>query len=501
MSQLAADVRSTASLGEESVAVVGAGFGGLSTACYLADAGADVTVYERLPRVGGVAGRIEREGYRFDTGPTWYLMPGVFERFFGHFGRSPAEFYEVQRLDPHYRVFWKDGDRVDVPADLDGIRELFESYESGAADALDRYLEKSAESYEIGMERFVYEDRSTFRDMLDLDVVRSGRGLPLLRSMDDHVARYVDHPKLQQLLQYTLVFLGGAPHNTPAIYNLMSHVDMEKGVYYPTGGMASVVDGVAELAGDLGVDIRTDAEVDAIRPNGSDVAVSVDGEQRAADRVVAAAPPAHVERDLLPDGVSDESGWGEPTYAPSAFMLYLGVEGECPELDHHTLVLPTDWDGHFRSIFDDPGWPEDPAYYLCVPSRTDPTVAPDDGEAVVVLVPIAPGLDDGPEVRAEFREKVLSDVADHTGVNLRGRIRVEEQACVSEFADAFNAPQGTALGLAHTLFQTGPMRPGRRAPGTDRVYYAGSYSNPGIGVPMALVSGEHAAEAVHSDVR
>ena len=501
MSRTATDERSTGSLGDESVAVVGAGFGGLSAACYLADAGADVTVYERLPRVGGVAGRIERAGYRLDTGPTWYLMPGVFERFFGDFGRSPEAFYDVQRLDPHYRVFWKDGDRADVPADRDGIRELFESYESGAGEALDRYLEKSAESYEVGMERFVYEDRSTFRDMLDLDVVRSGRGLPLLRSMDDHVARYVDHPKLRQLLQYTLVFLGGAPHNTPAIYNLMSHVDMERGVYYPTGGMASVVDGVADLAAALGVDVRTGAEVDAVRPNGGDVAVEVAGERLTADRVVAAAPPAHVERDLLPGAGSDGSGWGEPTYAPSAFMLYLGVEGECPELAHHTLVLPTDWDDHFRRIFDDPGWPEDPAYYLCVPSRTDPTVAPDDGEAVVVLVPVAPGLDDDPETRAAFRERVLSGVAEHTGTDLRGRIRVEEEACVSEFADTFNAPQGTALGLAHTLFQTGPMRPGRRAPDVDRVYYAGSYSNPGIGVPMALISGEHAAAAVRSDAR
>jgi len=507
-----------------SVAVVGGGFAGLSAACFLADAGADVTVYERLDRPGGVAGRIERDGYRFDTGPTWYLMPETFERFFGAFGRSPEEFYELTHLDPHYRVFWKDGDRVDVPGDPERVRALFESYEPGAGEALDAYLDRAEEAYDLGMERFVYEDRSRFRDMLDLDVVRSGRALPMLGSMDDYVADYFDHPKLRQLLQYTLVFLGGAPHNTPALYTLMSHVDVNLGVHYPTGGMASVVDGVADLARDLGVEIRTGAEVESIDPQraggllptangavpggsgstaagaGGRVSLTVDGRSVAADDVVAAAPTSHVERDLLPDGVADREGyWDDRTYAPSAFLLYLGIEGECPELAHHTLVLPTEWDDHFRRIFDDPAWPEDPAYYLCVPSRTDPTVAPDEGEAVVVLVPIAPGLDDGPEIRERFREGVLDDLADHAGVDLRGRIAVEERACVSEFADLFNAPRGTALGMAHTLRQTGPFRPGRRAPDAEGVYYAGAYANPGVGVPMALISGEHAADAVVED--
>jgi phytoene desaturase len=176
-------------------------------------------------------------------------------------------------------------------------------------------------------------------------------------------------------------------------------------------------------------------------------------------------------------------------------MLYLGVEGDVDPLAHHSLVLPTDWDPHFESIFDDPAWPENPAYYLSVTSKTDETVAPDGHHAVVVLVPIAPGLDDGPERRAAYRDRVLADLAERTGVDLRDRIVVEESACVSDFAARFGDPEGTALGLAHTLTQTGPLRPDRRG-GVDGLYYAGAYTRPGVGMPMCLISGEHAAQAV-----
>jgi phytoene desaturase len=487
-------------LAGESVSVVGAGFGGLSAAAHLAAAGADVTVHERRESVGGVAGQIEREGYAFDTGPTWYLLPETFERVFGRFGSEPSDRYDLTHLDPHYRVFWKDGDRADVPADPDAVRDLFEAREPGAAAALDRYLERAEESYELGMERFVRRDRSRLRDMLDTDVLRSGRALPLLRSMDEFVAGYFDDPKLRQLVQYTLVFLGGAPHNTPALYCLMSYVDVELGVYYPDGGMRTVAESVADLAREQGATIETDAPVQAIDPRGRGVDLTVDGRRRTADRVVSAAPPSHVERDLLPRGVADRDDyWAERTYAPSAFMLYLGVEGELPEFEHHTLVLPTDWDDHFRAVFEDPEWPADPAYYCCVPSRTDDAVAPDDGEAVVILVPIAPGLDDDADTRERYRDWILGDLAEHTGVDLRDRIVVEERACVSEFRRRFNAPRGTALGMAHTLRQTGPLRPGRRAPDADGLYYAGAYANPGVGVPMCLLSGGQAAAAAVRD--
>jgi phytoene desaturase len=504
-------------LAGESIAVVGAGFGGLSAASYLADAGADVTLFERNDHPGGYAGRIERDGFRIDTGPSWYLMPEVFDRFFERFGRSTDDYYELTELDPLYEVVWKDGDRASMPADRAGQKSLFESYESGAGEVLDDYLADAAEAYELGMDRFVYPSRSRLRDMVDADVLRSGRALPKLREMDAYVGDYFDSEKLRQIAEYKLVFLGGSPYNTPAIYTLMSHVDMNLGVYHPTGGIASVVDAMADLARELGVSIRTSEPVTAIEPSvaASVPKFTVETERRGGgdaagattagadggrfDRVVANAPPPHVERDLLPAGTVDrESYWGSRTYAPSAYLSYIGVEGEV-DLGHHTLVFPTDWRPHFDAIFDEPGWPDDPAYYVHVPSKTDPEAAPEGHEAVFLLVPLAAGLEDDPETRERFRELVFDDLAEHAGVDFRDRIVFEETACVSDFRQRFNAPRGTALALSHTLEQTGPLRPAHRAPGLDGLYYVGAYTNPGIGMPMCLLSGEHVAEAVIED--
>ena len=482
------------------VTVVGGGFGGLSAAAYLAQAGADVVLLEQHDRVGGHAGVLERDGFRFDTGPSWYLMPDVFERFFAHFDREPSDYYELERLDPQYRVHWKDGDSVTIRPDRQQVREVFESYEDGAGESLEQYLATAERNYDLAMDRVVYEGRDSLTDYIDTDLLPMASRLRLFGNMDDYVSRYVSHPKLRQLLEYTLVFLGGSPHNTPALYSIMSHVDLNLNVFYPTGGIGGVVDALATLCREQGVTIETGVTVEEISGSAGHFTLSTDAGVRATDLVVSNANPAYTERELLdaPDRDHKPGYWDDRTYAPSAFMLYLGVGGELDPFAHHTLVLPTDWDPHFESIFESPGWPDDPAYYLSVASKTDDTVAPDGHQAVVILVPIAPGLDDGSDVRARYRESVLDDLAEHTGVDIRDRIVVEESACVSEFAQSYGDPDGTALGLAHTLFQTGPFRPDHSA-GLDGLYYTGAYTRPGIGMPMCLISGEHAATAVLED--
>ena len=489
-------------LAGRSVAVVGGGFGGLSAACYLADAGADVTVLEKNEQVGGRASVLESDGFRFDMGPSWYLMPDVFERFFGHFGKQPEDYYGLSHLDPHYRVFFKDGDRVDLTPDRDQVRAVFESYEDGAAAAFDSYLETSQSTYEAAMERFVYTDRPRFRDWVDLDVVRSTPvGLRLLRTMEDHVSSYFDHPKLQQIMQYTLVFLGGSPKNTPALYTMMGHVDFNLGVHYPEGGFGGVVAGIADLADELGVAIETGAEVTEITRRREGFLLDTVAGERTPEIVVSDADYAHTEQELLPEHERQYSAeyWDDRTLAPSAFLLYLGVEGSVEPLAHHTLVLPTDWDAHFAQIFEEPSWPDDPAYYLCVPSKTDDSVAPEGHSNLFALVPIAPGLDDTPEIRERYRDKVLEDVAENTGVDLRERIVFEETFSIADFAERYNSLQGTALGLAHTLRQTALFRPPHRSNAVPDLYFTGSYTTPGIGVPMCLIGGEHAANAVIED--
>ncbi|PSQ12379.1 phytoene desaturase [Halobacteriales archaeon QS_5_70_15] len=476
-----------------SVAVIGGGFGGLSTACYLADAGADVTVLEKNEQLG--------------------------------VDRSPEDYYPLQRLDPHYRIFFKDGDRVDMKPDLEANVETFESYEAGAGEALRDYLGVSETHYEVAMEKFVYEDRPRLRDWVDLDVMRAAPiGLRLVGTMDDYVSNYFENPKLQQIMQYTLVFLGGSPKNTPALYNMMSHVDFNLGVYYPAGGIGAVVDGLVDLGTELGVEYRTNAEVREIisRKRGFELelaAASADlpapeapaaadggvhtetGDRLRFDRVVSDADYAHTEGELLPEHLRgySESYWESKTYAPSAFLMYLGVEGDVDPLAHHTLVLPTDWDPHFEQIFDRPAWPDDPAYYLCVPSATDDAVAPEAHSNLFVLVPVAPGLDDSEATREAYRGKILADIAEHTGVDLRDRIVFEERFSVSEFAERYHSMRGTALGLAHTLTQTALLRPDRRSKEVPGLYFTGSYTTPGIGVPMCLIAGQHTADAVIED--
>ncbi len=488
----------------EDVLVVGGGVGGLSAACYLADAGADVHLVEKNEQLGGRASRLERDGFRFDMGPSWYMMPDVFERFFDHFDRTPADFYDLERLDPHYRIFFKDGDTLDVSGDVPEMKRRFDEYEPGSGAALEEYLDTSRRHYETSMQNFVYEDRSRLRDWVDLDVLRAAPvGLSLLGSMQGHVEDYFSHPKLQQVMQYTLVFLGGSPRNTPALYNIMSHVDFELGVYYPENGMGSVVDAFVDLGTELGATYETDAEVAEItRRKRGFLVETAGGERFHPDEVVVNADYAHAERELLPEHERqyDDDYWDNRTYAPSAFLLYLGVEGDVDPLAHHTLVLPTDWDPHFESIFDDPAWPDDPAYYCCVPSETDDDVAPEGHSNLFVLVPVAPGLHDGESVREAYREKILADLAENAGVDLRDRIVVEDQFSVSDFGERYNATEGTALGLAHTLRQTALLRPSNRSSAVDGLYFTGSFTTPGVGVPMCVISGEHAANRLLEDV-
>ena len=480
------------------IVIVGGGFGGLSAACYLAQAGADVTVLEKNEQFGGRASTFERDGFQFDMGPSWYLMPDVFERFFGHFEKSPSDYYDLRQLDPHYRVFWKDGDRVDVSPNLDQNKRMFDSFEANAGATLETYLEDAATNYSIAMDQFVYKDRSSWRDFLDFDLVRHARGLSLLGSMQDHVERYFSDPKLQQLMQYSLVFLGGAPRKTPALYNLMSHVDFNLGVHYPTGGISSVVDGLVDLGREQGVTFVTDVPVTEITPADGFSIRTDDGRSFRADRVISNADYAHTELDLLTETNRqyDREYWESRTLAPSAYLLYLGIEGSVDPLAHHTLVLPTDWSEHFDEIFETPQWPSDPSYYICVPSQTDTTVAPEGDSSLFVLVPIAAGLADGPERRQQFRDLILADIARSTGVDLRDRIVLERSFCVEEFADRYNSYQGSALGLAHTLRQTSLLRPRRQSRACDGLYFTGSYTNPGIGMPMCLISGQHTAQAV-----
>ncbi|MFN2250395.1 MAG: phytoene desaturase family protein [Anaerolineae bacterium] len=483
------------------VVVIGAGFGGLSAAALLARQGNDVTVVEKNRAAGGRASAWSKDGFTFDMGPSWYLMPDVFDRFFAELGTSAERELELSRLSPSYRVYFGPDDVVDVPSDLHEAYALFESFEPGGADKLKGYLDRAEYQYEVAMQQFVYREYKRLTDFFSWRLLLEGAKLNVFTNLDKYVSSTFESDKARKVLEYSMVFLGGAPDNTPALYSIMSHIDHKLGVWYPRGGLNAVAEAIQRLAEAQGAQFVFDAPVNRIRvEDGAATGVETEHGSYDADLVVAAADYHHVETKLLEPRYRQYSSayWDSRVVAPSAFIMYIGLNRKLPELAHHTLFLQHDWMNHFNTIFKRPAWPERPSYYVCAPSKTDDTVAPDGMENLFVLVPVAAGLDDTPEVRETLSAEILRDLESQIGAPIRDAIVVYREFAHNDFAAEYNAFKGTALGLAHTLRQTAALRPRRKSGKVDDLYFTGQYVHPGVGVPMTLISSQILAEELSS---
>lgn len=500
------------------IAVIGAGFGGLSAAALLAKAGHDVHLYDNHDQVGGRArmwsvpdphsAHAEKpDFFHFDMGPSWYLMPDAFETFFAWFNKQPSQYYTVKRLDPSYRIFLngpdgKPQEPIDIASDLETNKALFDSIEPNGGAKLQAYLDQCQYQYNQAMATFVDREYSSATDLLDWQLAKEGARMRLFGSLDKLVSRSFEHHLSKKILEYTTVFLGGDPQNTPALYALISHVDFNLGVWYPEGGMNAVAKGLQRLAEEHGAQIHLNSPIEKILTSHNRISgVRVHGERIDADIVVSGADYHHTEQHLLdaPDRSYSERYWHTRTVAPSGFIVYLGLNKRLPQLRHHTLFLQTDWFRHFREVFDAPAWPNEPSYYVCAPSVTDPQLTPAGKEALFFLVPIAPGLEDTDQIRHQFRTMILEDVERTIGESIQQDIAVERLFTIRDFIQDYHSFKGTALGLSHTLKQTAFLRPQLRSKRVANLYYTGQYVHPGIGVPMTLIASQIAARAIARD--
>lgn len=503
--------------GREAI-VIGGGVAGLATAALLGADGWRVRVLEARAELGGRAGSWERDGFRFDTGPSWYLMPEVFEHFFRLLGTTAARELDLVPLDPAYRVYSDPAtgaEPLDVHSGRAAATALFESVEPGAGARLSRYLDSAADAYELATTRFLYDTYETTAGLRDPALVKRMPQLaPLLtRTLASHVERRFADPRLRQILQYPAVFLGGSPYGVPSLYHLMSHLDLDDGVLYPRGGFVEVVRAVARLAEASGAVIETGARVTGIKTTGGRASgvVLADGRRLPADLVVSGADLHHTETELLPHDQQSypERWWRRRTPSPGALLVLLGVEGDVPQLAHHTLLFANGWRSGFDDIFGSrPRVPDPASLYVCRPSATDSTVAPEGHENLFVLVPVPAdtslgrgGEQGGGDPRIEgAADRAIRQIEDWCAIpGLKERAVVRRTIGPADFAAEFGAWRGNALGLAHTLGQSAVFRPrnaSRKVPG---LAYAGSSTLPGIGLPMCLISAELVVKRLRGD--
>jgi phytoene desaturase len=485
------------------VVIIGAGIGGLGAAGLFAKKGYDVTVVEKNENLGGRANIFSTDGFKFDMGPSWYLAPDIFEHFFKLMGERVEDHLDLVQLSPSYRIFFrKDPDRLDIHSDIDRDAATFDAIEPGAGDKLRAYLAQSEYQYNVATEHFMFKNYDTIFDFLNKRVATEGQKLSVFSKMHNFVSRFFKTKKLQQVMEYTMVFLGTSPYEAPALYNLMSHMDFNQGVFYPQGGFYELIKALANIAEKNGAKLRASSPVKRIIvENGNARGVELEsGEVIEADLVISNADMEHTESKLLGKGerTFTERYWKKRTMAPSAFIMYLGVSEKMPSLIHHNLLFSEDWRRNFSEIYDDPRLPDEPSLYVCAPSVTDPSVAPEGKENLFVLVPIASGLEIGEDEKESYADRVLALMEEE--MNLPGlgeKIEYKRIYTVENFAADYNAYRGTALGLAHTLMQTAIFRPKNFSKKVKGLYYVGAGTNPGIGTQICLISAELAFKRVH----
>ncbi|MDN5212627.1 phytoene desaturase family protein [Fulvivirgaceae bacterium BMA12] len=481
------------STAHKKVVVIGAGFAGLAAATSLAHEGYDVTILEKNGSPGGRARSFKAEGFTFDMGPSWYWMPDVFENYFQKFGRSTTDYYDLIRLDPSYSVIFGDDDFVDIPANLEELGELFESFEAGSYKKLLQFLKEAGYKYQVGINQLVYKPSRSIFEFLSLQLLIDILKCDVFVSIHKHIRKFFKNEKLIELMEFPVLFLGALPENTPALYSLMNYADIKLGTWYPKGGMFKIVEGMVALAQSLGVTIKYNQEVKEIVVNNRKASSVVTADHEfPADVVIGGADYHHVESALLPEACRtyNENYWEGRVMAPSCLIYYLGINKRLKNLRHHNLFFDEDFGPHAVEIYETKKWPEKPLFYVSAPSITDPSVAPEGHENLFILIPVATGLEDEASIRERYYQLVMERLERLTKQNIRDAVIYKKSFAHNDFIRDYNAYKGNGYGLANTLRQTAILKPSLKSKKVNNLYYTGQLTVPGPGVPPSIISGQ-----------
>ena len=479
--------------------IIGSGFSSLAASCYLAKAGYKVEVFEKNSSIGGRARQLKKEGFTFDIGPTWYWMPDVFERFFADFGKKPSDYYNLQKLDPAYQVYFSDGESISIPGSLKEIYSNFEKEETGSSEKLEKFISKARDNYEIAIKDLVYKPGVSPMELVTpATTKRLGR---FFTNISSEVKKDFSNTKLRQILQFPVLFLGAKPSDTPAFYSFMNYADFGLGTWHPEGGMYKVIEAIHSLAKSLGVNFHLNSPVEHILTyNGRAKGLLVNGKEFKADIVLSGADYHHSEQ-LLPEKLRQYSAsyWNKKTFAPSSLLFYVAFNKRLKNVSHHSLFFDSSFEKHAEAIYDKPHWPEDPLFYASFPSVTDSSCAPEGKEAGIFLIPLAPDLEDTPEIRQQYFDIIIDRFEKLTGQKIKESILFRESFCVNDFKKDYNSYKGNAYGMANTLFQTAFLRPKIKSKKVDQLYFTGQLTVPGPGVPPSLISGKLAAGLIEKN--
>ena len=478
--------------------VIGSGFASLSAACYLAKEGWDVELYEKNESVGGRASQFTKEGFTFDMGPSWYWMPDIFDKFFADFDKKTAEYYQLDKLDPAYQIFFSD-EVITIGDSMDKICSEFERIEKGSSQELRKFIAEAQENYDIAINKVVLRPGLSPLELVTKETILKVD--QFFKTISSQVRKRFKNPKLVSTLEFPVLFLGAKPSNTPSFYNFMNFADFGLGTWHPKGGMYEIIKAMHQLALELGVHIKTASAIEKIIvENGHAIGVSSKGKVHTADVILSGADYHHSE--LLLDKKYrqySENYWESRTFAPSSLLFYVGFDKKLKNVEHHNLFFDTDFELHAQEIYDEPKWPSNPLFYANFPSVTDGSMAPKDCETGFFLVPIAPDLTDTEELRSTYFNIILDRFEAKTDQKIRNNIIFKESFCVKDFKDRYNSYKGNAYGMANTLTQTAFLRPNLRSKKVKGLYFTGQLTVPGPGVPPSLISGKLVSELIIKD--